>query len=204
LRRKIEEVGPVNMMALEELQQTEERMVFLKTQREDIEKSIASTEQALQEIKRRSRQRFTDAFEAVNENFKEMFGELFGGGQGQMVLLDPENVLESGIDIIAQPPGKKLQNIHLLSGGEKAMTALSLLLAIFRFRPSPFCILDEVDAPLDDVNVGRFSQKIAEMSEKTQFILITHNKDTMEAAESLYGVTMEEPGVSKLISVRLK
>lgn len=204
LRRRLEEAGPVNMMALDELQQAEERYKFLRRQREDIESSLASTEQALQEIRRRSRQRFLDAFRAINENFSAMFQELFGGGHGEMVLLDPDNLLESGIDIIAQPPGKRLQNIHLLSGGEKALAALALLLAIFRYRPSPFCVLDEVDAALDDVNVARFSQKLIEMSERTQFIVITHNKETMEAAHVLYGVTMEEPGVSKLVSVRLQ
>ncbi|HXF05843.1 MAG TPA: chromosome segregation protein SMC [Blastocatellia bacterium] len=204
LRRRLEEAGPVNMMALDELQQAEQRYEFLRRQREDIERSLASTEQALQEIRRRSRQRFLDAFHAINENFSAMFQELFGGGRGEMILLDPENILESGIDIIAQPPGKRLQNIHLLSGGEKALAALALLLAIFRYRPSPFCVLDEVDAALDDVNVARFSQKLIEMSERTQFIVITHNKETMEAAHVLYGVTMEEPGVSKLVSVRLQ
>jgi chromosome segregation protein len=130
-----------------------------------------------------------------------MFQELFGGGSGEMILINEEDVLESGIDINAQPPGKRLQSILLLSGGEKAMTALALVLAIFRFRPSPFCILDEVDAPLDDINIGRFTGKIKNMSEQTQFLVITHNKRTMEVASSIYGVTMQEPGMSKLISV---
>jgi len=204
LRQRLEEAGPVNMMALDELQQAQERYDFLRRQREDIEASLASTEQALVEIRRRSRHRFIEAFRAINENFTAMFQELFGGGQGEMVLLDPDNVLDSGVDIIAQPPGKRLQNIQLLSGGEKALTALALLLAIFRYRPSPFCVLDEVDASLDDVNVTRFSRKIVEMSQHTQFILITHNKETMEVAHVLYGITMEEPGVSKLVSVRLQ
>jgi chromosome segregation protein len=133
-----------------------------------------------------------------------MFVELFGGGRGEMVLIDEEDVLESGIDIIAQPPGKRLQNVLLLSGGEKAMAAISLVLAIFQYRPSPFCILDEVDAPLDEINVGRFSGKVIEMSSETQFLVITHNKRTMEAARALYGVTMEEPGVSKLVSVKFE
>ena len=132
-----------------------------------------------------------------------MFQELFGGGRGEMILLDEEDVLESGIDIIAQPPGKRLQNVLLLSGGEKAMTAIALVLAIFKYKPSPFCILDEVDAPLDEVNTGRFSDHVIEMSQTTQFLVITHSKRTMEAARALYGVTMEEPGVSKLVSVRL-
>lgn len=204
VRRKIEEMGPINLMALDELQQAEERLAFLRAQREDVERSIASTEEALREIRRRARQRFLAAFEAINAHFEEVFRELFGGGRGQMLLLDPENVLESGVDILAQPPGKRLQNLHLLSGGEKALTALALLLAIFRYRPSPFCVLDEVDAPLDDMNIARFSRQVVAMSRRTQFILITHNKETMEVADVLYGVTMEEPGVSKVVSVRLQ
>ncbi len=201
IRRKVESLGAVNMMALEELEEAETRFVFLTTQRKDVLDSIAATENALSEIKRRSRQKFRDAFAEINHNFTEMFQELFGGGRGEMVLLDEDDVLESGIDIIAQPPGKRLQNVLLLSGGEKAMTAIALVLAIFKYKPSPFCILDEVDAPLDEVNVGRFSDHIIEMSQTTQFLVITHSKRTMEAARALYGVTMEEPGVSKLVSV---
>ncbi len=204
VRRKIDELGPVNLMALEELSEVEQRLVFLRAQREDVERSIATTEEALREIRRRARHRFLAAFDAINAHFEDVFRELFGGGRGQMLLLDPENVLESGIEILAQPPGKRLQNIHLLSGGEKALTALALLLAIFRYRPSPFCVLDEVDAPLDDMNIARFSRQIVQMSQHTQFILITHNKGTMEVADVLYGVTMEEPGVSKVVSVRLQ
>lgn len=202
IRRTVESLGAVNMMALEELDEAETRFVFLTTQRKDVLDSIAATENALSEIKRRSRQKFRDAFAEINHNFTEMFQELFGGGRGEMVLLDEDDVLESGIDIIAQPPGKRLQNVLLLSGGEKAMTAIALVLAIFKYKPSPFCILDEVDAPLDEVNVGRFSDHIIEMSQTTQFLVITHSKRTMEAARALYGVTMEEPGVSKLVSVR--
>ncbi|MCS6815952.1 MAG: chromosome segregation protein SMC [Acidobacteriota bacterium] len=204
VRRKLEELGPINLMAVEELQQAEERLAFLRAQREDVERSIASTEEALREIRRRARHRFLAAFEAINEHFDEVFRELFGGGRAEMLLLDAENVLESGIDILAQPPGKRLQNLQLLSGGEKALTALALLLAIFRYRPSPFCVLDEVDAPLDDMNIARFARQIVQMSHRTQFILITHNKGTMEIADVLYGVTMEEPGVSKVVSVRLQ
>lgn len=202
IRRTVESLGAVNMMALEELEEAETRFVFLTTQRKDVLDSIAATENALSEIKRRSRQKFRDAFAEINHNFGEMFQELFGGGRGEMILLDEDDVLESGIDIIAQPPGKRLQNVLLLSGGEKAMTAIALVLAIFKYKPSPFCILDEVDAPLDEVNVGRFSDHIIEMSQTTQFLVITHSKRTMEAARALYGVTMEEPGVSKLVSVR--
>lgn len=203
LRAKIDALGPVNMMALEELTEIEERFEFLYTQKTDIEKAIADTQAAISEIKKRSRERFTDAFHAINANFKQMFVELFGGGQGEMRLIDETDVLESGIEIIAQPPGKRLQNVLLLSGGEKAMTAMALVLGIFKYRPSPFCLLDEVDAPLDEMNIGRFADKVLEMSANTQFMVITHAKRTMEAAKTLYGVTMEDPGVSKLISVKL-
>ena len=202
LRQKLENFGAINMLALEELAEVEERFLFLTTQRQDIIDGIEAAEAALREIKQRSRQKFREAFQAINANFVEFFQELFGGGRGEMVLLEAEDVLEAGIEIVAQPPGKRLQNILLLSGGEKAMTAIALVLAIFKYRPAPFCLLDEVDAPLDDANVGRFVNKIAEMSEKTQFIVITHNKRTMEAARALYGVTMEEPGVSKVVSVK--
>ncbi|HEX8635229.1 MAG TPA: chromosome segregation protein SMC [Pyrinomonadaceae bacterium] len=204
LRARVESFGAVNMMALEELAESEERLTFLTTQRQDIVDGIGSTEEALREIKRRSRERFRQAFEEINRNFGQLFLELFGGGRGEMSMIDADDVLESGIDIIAQPPGKRLQNVLLLSGGEKAMAALSLVLAIFRYRPSPFCLLDEVDAPLDEANIGRFTAKIAEMATNTQFIVITHNKRTMEIARALYGVTMEEVGVSKLVSVRFE
>jgi chromosome segregation protein len=204
LREKLEGFGAVNLLALEELNEAEERLLFLTSQRKDIVDSIATAEEALDEIKRRSRERFEQAFAEINRNFTELFAELFGGGRGEMNLLDAADVLETGIEIIAQPPGKRLQNLLLLSGGEKAMTAIALVLAIFRFRPAPFCLLDEVDAPLDEANVGRFVEKIAVMSENTQFIVITHNKRTMEAARALYGVTMEEAGVSKVVSVKFE
>ena len=204
LREKLDNFGAVNLLALEELNEAEERLSFLTSQRKDIVDSIATAEEALGEIKRRSRERFETAFAEINRNFTEFFAELFGGGRGEMNLLDAADVLESGIEIIAQPPGKRLQNLLLLSGGEKAMTAIALVLAIFRFRPAPFCLLDEVDAPLDEANVGRFVEKIAVMSENTQFIVITHNKRTMEAARALYGVTMEEAGVSKVVSVKFE
>jgi chromosome segregation protein len=204
LRARIEAFGGVNMMALDELAENEARLLFLTTQRQDIVDSVASTEEALREIKRRSRERFRHAFEQINKNFSELFQELFGGGKGEMSLIEADDVLESGIDVIAQPPGKRLQNVLLLSGGEKAMAALALVLGIFHYRPSPFCLLDEVDAPLDEANVGRFTNKVAQMSTSTQFIVITHNKRTMEMAKALYGVTMEEVGVSKLVSVRFE
>ncbi len=206
LRQRQENFGAINMLALEELSETEERLLFLTAQRKDIIDGISTAEEALREIKERSRDKFKEAFFAINRNFAEFFQELFGGGKGEMTLLETEqeDVLEAGIEIVAQPPGKRLQNILLLSGGEKAMTAIALVMAVFRFRPAPFCLLDEVDAPLDDANVGRFVNKIAAMSEKTQFIVITHNKRTMEAARALYGVTMQEAGVSKVVSVRFE
>jgi chromosome segregation protein len=204
LRARIESFGGVNMMALEELAENEARLLFLTTQRQDIVDSISSTEEALREIKRRSRERFRHAFEQINKNFSELFQELFGGGKGEMSLIEGDDVLEAGIDVIAQPPGKRLQNVLLLSGGEKAMAALALVLGIFHYRPSPFCLLDEVDAPLDEANVGRFTDKVVQMSANTQFIVITHNKRTMEMARALYGVTMQEVGVSKLVSVRFE
>jgi chromosome segregation protein len=204
LRERLENFGAVNMMALEELSEADERLIFLTTQREDITKGIAATEEALREIKRRSRERFRDAFEKINQNFSELFKELFGGGRGEMSLIDDDDELDSGIDIVAQPPGKRLQNVLLLSGGEKAMAALAMVLGIFHYRPSPFCLLDEVDAPLDEANIGRFTNKVVAMSADTQFIVITHNKRTMETARALYGVTMQEVGVSKLVSVRFE
>lgn len=204
MRSRLDAFGAINMLAVEELAEAEERLDFLTSQRQDIIDSIAAAEEALQEIKVRSRERFRTAFEAINANFTQFFQELFGGGRGEMTLLESDDILEAGIEIVAQPPGKRLQNILLLSGGEKAMTAISLVLAIFKYRPSPFCLMDEVDAPLDDANVGRFVSKIAEMSEKTQFIVITHNKRTMEAARALYGVTMQEAGVSKIVSVKFE
>ncbi|CAN5681457.1 chromosome segregation protein SMC [soil metagenome] len=204
LRDKLENFGAINMLALEELAETEERFLFLTSQRQDIIDSINAAEEVLREIKERSRERFQDAFAKINCNFTELFGELFGGGKGEMTLLESEDILEAGIEIVAQPPGKRLQNILLLSGGEKAMAAIALVLAIFKYRPAPFCLLDEVDAPLDDANVGRFVKKVEEMSEKTQFIVITHNKRTMEAARALYGVTMQEAGISKVVSVRFE
>jgi len=204
LRERLENFGAVNMMALEELSEADERFSFLTTQRADIQQGIASTEEALREIKRRSRERFRDAFEKINKNFSELFQELFGGGRGEMSLIDADDELESGIDIVAQPPGKRLQNVLLLSGGEKAMAALAMVLGIFHYRPAPFCLLDEVDAPLDEANIGRFTNKVVTMAANTQFIVITHNKRTMETARALYGVTMEEVGVSKLVSVRFE
>ncbi|HSW40316.1 MAG TPA: chromosome segregation protein SMC, partial [Acidobacteriota bacterium] len=201
LREMIENFGAINMRALEEYKELEQRYQFLNGQRLDIDKSIADTQKAIAEINRRSVEQFDEAFREIRRNFQEVFQILFEGGQCDLRLLDEDNILDSGIDIIAQPPGKRLQNILLLSGGEKALAALALLVAIFRYRPSPVCVLDEVDAPLDDANIARFSRLLTELSRNTQFIIITHNKMTMETAGALYGITMEEPGVSKVISV---
>jgi chromosome segregation protein len=202
MRERLEAMGPVNMMALEEYQEAAQRFEFLDLQRQDLLDSIRDTQQAIMEMDTVSRRQFEQAFEAINHNFQDTFRTLFGGGSAMMRLTEVEGDAEPGIDLVVQPPGKRLQNVLLLSGGEKALTALGLLLAIFRYQPSPFCILDEVDAPLDDTNIGRFTEMVGKMSLRTQFIVITHSKKTMEAAPVLYGVTMDEPGVSRLVSVR--
>jgi chromosome segregation protein len=203
LRDKIDRLGPVNMMAIEQFDELETRHVFLTTQRTDLIDSIAQTSEAIKRIDETTSARFTEAFTAIQQNFQGTFSTLFGGGRAGLTLLDENDPLESGIDIVASPPGKRLQSVQLLSGGEKALTAIALMFAIFKYKPSPFCLLDEIDAPLDDANVGRFVEMLRSMLDRTQFILITHNRRTMEIANRLYGVTMEEPGVSKLISVQL-
>jgi chromosome segregation protein len=203
LREKIDRMGPVNMMAIEQSKELEERHLFLSTQKQDLVDSIAQTNEAIAKIDETTHARFREAFAAINENFQQMFSTLFGGGKAGIVLLDENDPLESGIDIVAQPPGKRLQSVMLLSGGEKALTAIALMFGMFKYRPSPFCLLDEIDAPLDDANIGRFVDMLRSMMDKTQFIVITHSRKTMEIADRLYGVTMEEPGVSKLISIQL-
>jgi len=203
MKQKLEAMGPVNMMALEEYNETAQRHQFLETQRKDLLESIDNTQATIREIDEISRTKFNEAFAHINENFGATFGKLFNGGQAFMRLSDEENVADSGIDIVAQPPGKKLQNVLLLSGGEKALTALSLLIGIFVYQPSPFCVLDEVDAPLDETNVGRLADMLRGMAAETQFVLVTHSKRMMQAADMIYGVTMQEPGVSKMVSVRL-
>ena len=203
LKAKIDRLGPVNMMAIEQFDELEQRHVFLTTQRRDLVESIAQTSQAIARIDETTKARFTEAFTAIQANFQVTFSTLFGGGRAGLTLLDENDPLESGIDIVASPPGKRLQSVMLLSGGEKALTAIALMFAIFKYKPSPFCLLDEIDAPLDDANVHRFIEMLRGMLDRTQFILITHNRQTMEIANRLYGVTMEEPGVSKLISVQL-
>jgi len=203
LRSKIDKLGPVNMMAIEQFAELDTRHAFLTTQRKDLVDSIAQTNEAIKRIDETTHARFKEAFVAINGNFQQTFSTLFGGGRAGITLLDEADPLESGIDIVASPPGKRLQSVQLLSGGEKALTAIALMFAIFRYKPSPFCLLDEIDAPLDDANIGRFVEMLRSMMDKTQFIVITHNRKTMEIANRLYGVTMEEPGVSKLISIQL-
>jgi len=202
MKARVEALGPVNMMALEEFQECEQREGFLRRERDDLVQSIQNTQLTIHELDEVSRKKFEDAFTFINAQFSVAFQSLFGGGHGEMRLSEPDSSGDSGIDIVAQPPGKRLQNILLLSGGEKALTALALLIAVFRYSPSPFCILDEVDAPLDEANVGRFNRMLAEMCGQTQFIVVTHNRKTMEMGSVLYGVTMQEPGVSKLVSVK--
>ena len=203
LRGQMARAGSVNLGAIDELKEVSERFEFLNKQRTDLEESLSALEQAIQKINQTTKKRFVETFELVNARFAELFPKLFQGGEAYLRLSDPENILETGVEIIAQPPGKRLQSITLLSGGEKALTAVSLLFAIFLIKPSPFCLLDEVDAPLDDANVDRYNDIVKEMSTRTQFIVITHNKRTMQVTDALYGVTMEKSGISQLVSVNL-
>jgi len=204
IKRRLESLGAVNLAAPEEHAQLEERYHFLLTQQQDLLKAKDDLHQAIAKINATTREHFKTTFDQVRENFKGLYQTLFQGGEADLILTDEHNLLETGIDIVAQPPGKKLQNIALLSGGEKALTAIALLFAFFMVKPSPFCLLDEVDAPLDEANVGRFLRMVKSFSEKTQFIVITHNKRTMEMADVLYGVTMADLGISSLISVKLE
>jgi chromosome segregation protein len=196
-------MGEVNVAALSEVAELEERQHFLETQRGDLEGALDDLKKTIARLNRTSRARFRDTFDRVDATFRESFPKLFHGGKAFLRLTEEEHVLESGVEIIVQPPGKRVGSLDLLSGGEKALTAVALIFALFLIKPSPFCILDEVDAPLDDANIGRFNAMVREMSVHSQFILITHNKRTMEVAQTLYGITMEEPGVSKVVSVRL-
>jgi chromosome segregation protein len=204
LRQRIEQMGPVNMMALDEYKETADRHGFLETQRKDLIESIENTQETIKEIDQISRTKFDEAFARINENFGQVFSRLFHGGQAFLRLTDEENQAESGLEIVASPPGKKLQNVLLLSGGEKSLTALALLVGIFQFQPSPFCALDEVDAALDETNVARFADLMHSLSLDTQFLVVTHSKRMVQAADMIYGVTMQEPGVSKVISVKLR
>ncbi len=197
------EMGEVNLLAIDECAEMEERYNFLSGQRGDLRESIESLNKAIQRINRTTRERFLETYNLVNSRFQENFPRLFCGGKGELRLTNEGDLLETGIDMIVQPPGKRLQNVTLLSGGEKALTAVALIFSIFMVKPAPFCILDEVDAPLDDANIGRFNEMVREMSETSQFIVITHNKTTMQVADTLYGITMESPGISRTVSVRL-
>ena len=204
LKASLNAMGAVNLAAPEEYAALKERIDFLKSQSEDLQKAVDDLKETIKDINIESRRRFREMFDQVNENFMNVFSSLFEGGEAKLLLTESEDLLNAGVDILAQPPGKKLQNINLLSGGEKALTAISLVFAIFLVKPSPFCLLDEVDAPLDDVNVVRFNRLITGLSYDSQFIIITHNKKTMEIGDLLYGVTMEEPGISKTVSVEFK
>lgn len=201
LKQRIDAFGDVNLVAKSEYDVLKERLDFLQGQSDDLTASITALEESIQKINVESRKRFKASFHAINERFQVLFPDLFGGGSAYLKLTDEQNLLETGVEIIAQPPGKKLQNMTLLSGGEKALTAISLIFSIFQIKPSPFCLLDEVDAPLDDANNGRFNRHVQKMTANSQFIIITHNKKTMEIGDALFGITMEEPGTSKVVSV---
>jgi chromosome segregation protein len=204
LRAQVEKMGEVNVTAIEEHEEIAQRFEFLSKQKKDLEASLAQLTEAIKTIDETSRQRFKETFDVVNDKFQQVFPRLFGGGRASLLLTQEPGSNEPGIEILAQPPGKKLQSVNLFSGGEKALTAVALIFGIFLIKPTPFCLLDEVDAPLDEGNVGRYNDMVKEMSKTSQFILITHNKRTMEIGDTLYGVTMEEPGVSKLVAVNLK
>jgi chromosome segregation protein len=199
----LDRMGSVNLEAMKEHAEAEERFTFYTTQREDIDKALLDLRAAIDEMNQESRRLFNETFNAVNERFQIIFPKMFRGGRASLKLTNPDDVLETGIDILAQPPGKKLASIELMSGGEKALTAVSLIFAIFQIKPSPFCILDEVDAPLDEANVARYNEMIREMTDSSQFIVITHIKKTMQMVDVLYGVTMQESGVSRLVSVKV-
>ena len=204
LLRLIDRMGEINLMAIEEYEEKSERHRYLTDQKTDLEEALLKLDRAIRKMNKESRRMFKEAFVAVNERFKRIFPELFRGGRAELKLSDPNDLLESGVDIVAQPPGKKLGALELMSGGEKALTATALVFALFQYKPSPFCLLDEVDAPLDEANISRFAQAIRQMTDRSQFIVITHSKRTMEFTDVLYGVTMEQPGVSKLVSVELR
>jgi chromosome segregation protein len=200
LTGQIERLGTINLTAIEEYQAQSERMKFLDEQHADLTEALNTLDQAISKIDKESKLRFQETFDKINAGLQEKFPKLFGGGQAYLELTE-DDLLESGVNIIARPPGKRNSSIHLLSGGEKALTAVALVFSIFELNPAPFCLLDEVDAPLDDANVGRFSQMVEDMSESVQFLYISHNKVTMEIAKQLAGVTMKEPGVSRMVAV---
>jgi chromosome segregation protein len=203
LLQVVERMGEINLTAIEEYEERSERHQKLTEQRKDLESALTQLETAIRRMNRESRRLFRETFHEVNKLFQRMFPIMFGGGKAELRLTDPEDLLESGIDIVAMPPGKKLGMIELMSGGEKALTAISLILALFQYKPTPFCLLDEVDAPLDEANIGRFSEIVKEMTAQSQFIIITHSRQTVMIADVLYGITMETPGISKVVSVQL-
>ena len=203
IREEIKDLGSINVDSIEEYKRTKERYDFMCEQRLDLENTITKLRRMIEDITATMKKQFIEKFRLINKNFNEVFMELFGGGKAELILEDEENVLECGIDIKAQPTGKKLQNMMLLSGGEKAFTAIALLFAILKINPAPFCILDEIEAALDDVNVYRYAEYLKKFCEDTQFLVITHRKGTMEVADTVYGVTMEENGISKLLSMKL-
>ena len=204
LRNQIKDLGSINIDSIEEYNTTKQRYDFMCEQRLDLEDGIAKLKKVIQDMTSIMKTQFATQFEIINKNFGEVFKELFGGGKAELILTDAENILECGIDIHVQPPGKKLQNMSLLSGGEKAFTAIALLFAILKINPSPFCVLDEIEAALDDVNVYRYADYLKKFINNTQFLVITHRKGTMEAADTVYGITMEENGISKLLSMKLR
>jgi chromosome segregation protein len=203
LLQVVERMGEINLTAIDEYEERSQRHEKLTEQRKDLESALTQLETAIRRMNRESRRLFRETFHEVNKLFQKMFPVIFGGGQAELRLTDPDDLLESGIDIVAMPPGKKLGMLELMSGGEKALTAISLILALFQYKPTPFCLLDEVDAPLDEANIGRFSQIVKEMTSRSQFIIITHSRQTVMIADVLYGITMETPGISKVVSVQL-
>ena len=204
IRGQIRELGSVNIDSIAEYKEMKERYDFMSEQRLDLEESSNKLKKVISEMTDTMKKQFAEQFKIINKNFGEVFAELFGGGKAELILADEENILECGIEIEVQPPGKKLQNMMLLSGGERAFTAIALLFAILKINPAPFCVLDEIEAALDDVNVYRFAEYLKKFSKDSQFLVITHRKGTMEAADTVYGITMEEKGISKLLSMKLK
>jgi len=202
LQKRIDEMGPVNLVAIDEYEETEQRHTFLSTQHDDLVKAKEQLIEVINRINTQTQEMFTETFNRIRDNFRVMFTEIFGGGKADLILVNEGDVLESGIDIVARPPGKQLQSISLLSGGEQTMTAVALLFSIYQVKPSPFCVLDELDAPLDESNINRFIRVLQRFLVHSQFVIITHNKRTIGMADVLYGVTMQEHGVSKIVSVK--
>ncbi|HNT35705.1 MAG TPA: AAA family ATPase, partial [bacterium] len=204
VRRKIGQLGEVNPLAIQEFEEVEQRLNFLHEQHTDLEKARASLLRTIETLQKTASEKFHEALNTIRENFRDVFRKMFRGGKADLVFIDLENNPDGGIEIVVQPPGKQLQNINLLSGGEKALSAIALLFAMYLTKPSPFCLFDEVDAPLDDQNIGNFCRMIQEFSERSQFLIITHNKRTMEMASTIYGVTMETKGISKILSLQME